>query len=140
MPTTVRVDLYEGEIQAVLSDDVGRFVVSTTLKVFNRAKVLCPVDTGTLRASHQMRVYRTTAAISGEVGTLVRYALPVHEGVRARIIVPRTKQALAFTWHGVPMVRRSVSQGPRKGRPWLKDALTEVAAQEGYRMTNKNLP
>lgn len=132
--TSVRVDLYNDAIKGVLHDLAGKEVVRTTVKVLNRGRVLTPVDTGNLRASHQFRIRSSANKVTGEVFTNVKYALAVHEGRRATVIRPRTKQALAFVWHGQPMVRRSVHQPARRGRPWLRDALREVAASEGYRM------
>lgn len=132
----VQVELYRSVIAGVLQDDVGKEVVRTTTRVLNRAKVKCPVDTGNLRASHNFSLRRSASKITGEVGTRVKYALPVHEGRRAIVIRPKTKQALAFEWHGVPMVRKWVYQPMRAGKPWLRDALREVAAEEGYQMTS----
>ena len=131
---SVRVDLYQAVIKDVLHDLAGKDVTRVTLKVLNRAKVLTPVDTGNLRASHQFRIKQSTNKITGEVFTKVKYALAVHEGRRPVVIRPKNKQALAFFWHGQPMVRKWVSQPGRPGRPWLRDALREVAAQEGYKM------
>ena len=131
---TVRVDLYRAVIDDVLNDLAGRDVMRVTLKVLNRAKVLTPVDTGNLRASHQFKLTQTSSKITGEVYTKVKYALPLHEGRRAVTIYPKNKQALAFRWHGQQFVRKSVTQPARRGRPWLRDSLTEVATHEGYRM------
>lgn len=131
----VRVELYKPVIAAVLQDDVGRAVTKTTIRVLNRAKVLTPVDTGHLRGSHQFRIVRMPDTIRGEVYTNVRYALPVHEGVKARDIYPKTKKALAFRWRGRNWVLAKVHQGPRKGRPWLRRALREVGTLDGYKMT-----
>jgi|SRR6478609_8169408 len=133
---SVRVDLFQAEMREILGSLVGKDVTRVTLKVLNRAKVLTPVDTGNLRASHQMKLTRTASAAKGEVFTKVKYALPLHEGRRAVVIRPKMKQALAFRWHGQQFVRKSVSQPARRGRPWLRDALREVAAQEGYEMQN----
>jgi len=130
----VRVDLYEAVIGSVLHDLAGRDVTRVMLRVLNRSKVMTPVDTGNLRSSHQFRLTQTSSKITGEVFTKVKYALAVHEGRRAIIIRPKNRQALAFVWHGQPMVRKWVSQPARRGRPWMRDALREVAAQEGYRM------
>jgi hypothetical protein len=132
---TVKVDLYQAEIKGILQDLAGRDVTRVTLKVLNRARVTCPVDQGNLRASHQFKLTSGASAITGEVYTLVEYALPLHEGRGALTIYPRTKKALAFRWHGRQFVRKSVTQPARRGRPWLRDALTEVAANEGYRMS-----
>jgi len=131
---SVRVDLYQPVIKGVLHDLAGKDVTRTTLRVLNRAKVLCPVDEGNLRASHQFRIKQTANAVTGEVFTKVKYALPVHEGRRPVVIYPKRKQALAFTWHGQPMVRKWVAQPARRGKPWMRDALREVAGQQGYRM------
>lgn len=132
--TSVRVDLYRAEIQGLLKDVVGKEVMRTTLKVLNRARVLTPVDTGNLRASHQMKMRFAASKITGEVFTKVKYALPLHEGVAARTIYPNKRKALKFTWHGEQFIRKSVYQRARPGRPWLRDALQEVAVGEGYTM------
>lgn len=131
---SVRVDLFQPVIKGVLQDLAGKDVVRVTIKTLNRAKVLTPVDTGNLRASHQFRIKSSTNKVTGEVFTNVKYALPLHEGRRAIVIYPKRKQALAFVWHGQPMVRKWVHQPARRGRPWLRDALREVAAEQGYRM------
>lgn len=131
---SVRVDLFQSVITGVLHDLAGKEVTRTTIKVLNRAKVLTPVDTGNLRASHQFRLTQTADKVTGEVFTNVKYALPVHEGRKAVTIYPKNKQALAFRWHGQQMVRKSVFQPARRGRPWLRDALREVATSEGYKM------
>ena len=131
---SVRVDLYNDVIKGVLHDLAGKEVFRVTNQVLNRAKVMTPVDTGNLRASHSIRFKSTETRQIGEVFTKVKYALAVHEGRRPVVIRPKNKQALAFVWHGQPMVRKWVSQPARRGRPWLRDALREVAAQEGYKM------
>jgi hypothetical protein len=131
---SVRVDLYREAIDAILHELAGKDVMRVTLKVLNRAKVKTPVDTGNLRAAHQMRFAQSSSKVQGEVFNKVKYALPVHEGRKATVIYPRTKKALKFTWHGEQFVRKSVSQPARPGRPWLRDALREVAAAEGYKM------
>lgn len=131
---SVRVDLYQAVIKGVLHDLAGKDVMRVTLRVLNRAKVTTPVDTGNLRAGHQFRLTQSSNKVTGEVFNKVKYALPVHEGRRAVVIRPKDKQALAFTWHGQPMVRKWVHQPARRGRPWLRDALREVASQEGYKM------
>lgn len=131
---SVRVDLYSDVIKSVLHDLAGKDVTRTTLKVLNRSKVLTPVDTGNLRASHQMRLTSSVNGVTGEVFTKVKYALAVHEGRRAIVIRPKSKKALAFYWHGQHMVRKWVHQPARHGKPWLRDALREVAASEGYKM------
>lgn len=130
-----RVELYQPVIAAVLDDDVGKFVVKTTIKVLNRSKVLCPVDTGLLRASLGMKISRKADRITGSVETKVKYALPVHNGRKALIIRPKHKQALAFWWKGKYVVVKSVRQPARKGRPFMYDALKEVAASTGFKMT-----
>ena len=131
---SVQVELFRPVIRGVLQQMSGRDVLRVTMLVLNRSKVKCLVDVGNLRAGHQFRMKATESKQIGEVFNRVKYALPVHEGRRAVVIRPKTKQALSFTWHGQPMVRKSVFQPARKGRPWMRDALAEVAAQQGYKM------
>lgn len=131
---SVRVDLYRASISGILHDLAGKEVTRTTIKVLNRSKVLVPVDEGNLRASHQFKIRSTSNGVTGEVFTNVKYALAVHEGRRALTIYPKNKQALAFVWHGRPMVRKWVHQPARRGKPWLRDALREVATGQGYKM------
>jgi hypothetical protein len=130
----VRVDLYRDVIKSTLHEIAGKDVLKTGMKVFNRARVLTPVDTGNLRASHQFKVKQTETKVIVEVFTRVKYALPLHEGRGAVVIYPNKKQALKFYWHGQKFVRKSVSQPARPGKPWLRDALSEVAASEGYKV------
>jgi len=130
-----RVELYRPVIAAVLDDDVGKFVVKTTIKVLNRSKALCPVDTGLLRSSLGMSIAKKADRITGKVETKVKYALPVHNGRGWVTIRPKDKQALAFWWHGEHWVVKSVRQPPRKGRPFMYDALKEVSASSGFKMT-----
>lgn len=130
----VKVDLFQSVIKGVLHDLAGKDVARITLKVLNRSKVLCPVDEGNLRSSHQFRLTQSSNGVTGEVFTKVKYALAVHEGRRAIVIRPKHKKALAFVWHGQPMVRKWVTQPARRGRPWMRDALREVATQEGYKV------
>jgi hypothetical protein len=74
-----------------------------TLRVENRAKVLCPVDTGRLRSSIVRGQIRTTATgLAQSVGSPVVYAAAIHEGSGPP------------SWSG--------GRGPRP-RPFLRDAL-----------------
>lgn len=130
----VRVDLYRAVLDDIASDLAGKDVMRVTLMVLNRARVKTPVDTGNLRAGHQMKLTSSSSKITGEVFNLIKYALPVHEGRRAVTIYPKNGQALAFRWQGQQFVRKSVTQPARRGRPWLRDALVEVATREGYKV------
>jgi hypothetical protein len=131
---STRVDLYRAVLDNVVRDLAGKDVMRVTIKVLNRARVQTPVDTGNLRAGHAFKLTKASTKVTGEVYNNIKYALPVHEGRGAVTIYPKTKQALAFRWHGRQMVRKSVTQPARRGRPWLRDSLIEVAAREGYRV------
>ena len=108
-----------------------------TLRVLNLSRVKCPVDTGNLRNSHQMRVSYEPARnhVTGHVFTHVKYARPVHEGRGSRIIRVKRARYLRFFWKGRWWYRKQVHQGPVRGQPWMRSALREVAATEGYKMT-----
>lgn len=131
--TTVRLELNRYALNRVAADGAGRLVLTTTRKVLNRAKVLTPVDTGTLRASQTMEVRFIGHKVVGTVSTRIKYALAVHEGVhRPVIIVPKRKKALRFVIDGRVVFARRVVLPPRRGRPWLRRALIEVAVPAGF--------
>jgi hypothetical protein len=132
----VRVDLYQTALKDTVGGLAAKDVTRVTLKVLNRARVLTPVDTGNLRAGHGFKLTQGSRRVKGEVFNKIKYALPVHEGRQAVTIYPKKKKALAFRWHGQQFVRKSVTQPARRGRPWLRDSLTEVAAAEGYKVDN----
>lgn len=111
-------------------------VTKSTLRMLNRARVMCPVDTGNLRNSHQMAVRVVPGRrVTGEVFTKVKYARAVHNGRRAVTIRPKYRKALHFWWHGREHFAKVVHQPARRGRPWLRTALREVAAADGYKLT-----
>lgn len=114
-----------------------RQVRSTTRRVLNRSAVLCPVDTGRLRASGRMRIREGARGPRGIVEYTVKYAAAVHDGTGPRIIRPRKKKALAFEYKGQQVVVKSVVHRGSRGRPFLTAAAREVAAGEG--MTYKRL-
>ncbi len=131
--TTVRLDLNRNALNRLARDGAGRLVLSTTRKVLNRARILTPVDTGTLRASQTMEVRFVGRTVVGRVSTRIKYALPVHDGVNHPvIIVPKHKKALRFVIGGRVVFARRVVLPPRPGRPWLRRALIEVAVPAGF--------
>jgi hypothetical protein len=133
MPTTMRVELNRAALNRIASQSAGRLVLSTTRKVLNRAKILTPVDTGTLRNSQTMEVRHIGNKVVGRVSTRIKYALAVHEGIlRPVIIVPKRKKALRFVINGRVVFARKVILPPRRGRPWLRRALIEVALPAGF--------
>ena len=96
------------------------------------AKEEAPWKTGHLRRSITSRATRDR----GVIGTNVSYALPVHEGSRAHVILPRVRKALA--WPGVAHPMRSVAHPGTKGNPFFERAiennrgkLDEMAAAAG---------
>jgi hypothetical protein len=103
-----------------------RAVTRVTRGTFNRSQVLCPVDTGNLRATGQSNVQTSGLMVNGEVKYTARYAAAVHEGRRALVIRAKRSGRL-----------REVRQPARAGRPFLRTALMEVAAQEGFTVSTR---
>jgi len=130
--TRVRLELNRAVLARIAREDGGRLVVSTTRRVYNRAKVLAPVDTGNLRAAHSWEIKYLTSKITGTVTNRIRYAHPVHDGRGAVVIRPVRRKALRFIVNGRVVFARRVIQGPRRGKPWLWRALEEVAVPNGF--------
>lgn len=123
---------------------VAQDLVRRGNRVLSLARRNAPVDTGTLRASLAMAVYRTSSGPVVRVGSNVRYAVWVHEGTgiygpRRRRIYPRRGRFLR--WPNINN-RYPLTGGPRRyqggrtrsfvyarsvagvrGRPFLVDAL-----------------
>jgi phage gpG-like protein len=99
----------------------------------NRAKVLAPVDTGRLRASIRIESRRTLSLRSVfTIGSDVEYAAFVNDGTRPHIIRPKNAQALRFKIGGRVVYAKVVHHPGTRARPFLDDALKQVAAQRGY--------
>jgi hypothetical protein len=112
-------------------------VTSVTRRTFNRSQVLTPVDTGNLRASGQMSVDVQAAQVVGTILYTAEYAAAVHEGRRALTIrAKRPGGKLKFTVGGRTVYATQVHQPARAGRPFLANALREVAGDvQDFRVT-----
>ena len=126
---TLRIDV--PRLQGVGMEGARKIVSRATRRTFNRSQILCPVDTGNLRASGGMKLGDRGALVVGQVEYTANYAAAVHEGRRALTIKARGRGLLKFTVDGKTVYARQVHQPARRGRPFLRDALVEVAAQEG---------
>lgn len=121
------------KLQGVGLEAGTKAVNKVVRKTFNRSQVLCPVDTGNLRASGQMNLARTGGAlVIGSVSYTARYAAAVHNGRRALTIRAKGNGRLRFVVDGRVVYARQVHQPARAGRPFLATALREAAAEEGF--------
>lgn len=73
---------------------VAKEITRRTIRVHNRAKQLCPVDTGRLRSSISWRIDRVGGQAVGVVGTNVNYAPFVELGTRRMSARPFLRPAL----------------------------------------------
>jgi len=104
-------------------------------QVVNRAKILCPVDTGRLRASIKSKRSRFfTLRPKVTVYSNVDYAGFVNDGTRPHIIRPRRAKALRFRVGGRIVYARVVNHPGTRARPFLDRALEEIARPRGYRI------
>ena len=159
MPATVRLEIAQAQLQRALtgpSGSVTRYVMRTTRQIRNKAVLLCPVDTGNLRASITHAVSSDVGSrgmvIIGRVGTPVEYALAVHEGVTAKTVtVPAHmvkahtvkahtvkpkggRKAYTVSAHQVRGHMRgsyTMEVKARTGRPFLRRAMQEVIPGSG---------
>jgi hypothetical protein len=125
------------KLQGVGMDTARKAVNRVVRRTFNRSQVLCPVDTGLLRASGRMDLGKDRGMlVIGGVTYTAEYAAAVHEGRRALTIrAKRPGGKLRFVVDGKVVYAKAVHQPARKGRPYLSTALREVAAQEGFTVT-----
>jgi hypothetical protein len=163
--TRVKIDLNNLRVAQVGVELAAREIAEATRWTFNRANALTPVDNGTLRAGNQMTIRAARTSVTGRIENRVKYALPVHNGSRPHTIAARHAKALSFFWGkagGVQVFVPRTRAGKRMGtglrrsrdgkvalwigkgfvrhpgaraRPWLDDALREMAALRGYKYT-----
>lgn len=123
---TARIDTraYERGLRRVLgrmSDDVRRAVVQTGVDVQNRARELCPVDTGRLRASIVHRVEGGGRSVGMVIGTNVSYAADVEYGTAPHVIVPKNRKALY--WPGAAHPVAKVNHPGTRAQPFMRPAV-----------------
>jgi hypothetical protein len=117
-------------------DEARKRVNRVVRRTFNRSQILVPVDTGTLRATGRMVLGRARGAlIIGSIEYTARYAAAVHNGRRALTIRAKGNGRLKFVVDGRTVYARSVHQPARRARPYLAQALREVAPQQGFKIT-----
>lgn len=165
MATRVRVELDQTYVLSVGVSLAAPHVAETTRQALTRARVLCPKDTGNLANSLVMTMRARRTFVAGTVETRVKYAEAVNRGTRPHKIFPRGKGALSFDWPKVGMrtivpakpfryigVLKSKKRKPifiigkgyvnhpgTKARPFLMDALRQVATRRDYVVTPMGL-
>lgn len=106
--------------------------------VVNRAKILCPVDTGRLRASIQGEARRTWALRPQfTVFSEVEYAPYVNDGTRPHVIRPKNAKALRFVVDGQVVFARVVNHPGTRAKPFLDRAVRDVTAGRGYTIRDR---
>jgi len=128
-----RLRLDQGDLRRAIREASMSELRRVGPMVVNRAKILCPVDTGRLRASIKGQAQRTwTLRPQFVVGSNVDYAEYVHDGTRPHVIRPRNARALRFVVGGQVVYARVVHHPGTRAKPFLDRALREVTAGRGY--------
>lgn len=136
-----RVRLDRAALNRSIRGASRRELDTTSRQVVNRAKILAPVDTGRLRASIRVESRRLLTLRSVyTIGSDVSYALMVHDGTKPHKIRPKRaytlsrgqKPALSFIWNGRRVFFAEVNHPGTKARPFLDDAVRQIAGGKGY--------
>lgn len=106
-------------------------------KVLNRSAILCPVDTGRLRAAGRIKLKELSRGPVAVVEYPVSYAAAVHDGTRPHIIRARRGKALRFMVDGQFVFATAVRHPGTQPAPFLRRAGQEVAAAEGWRFIRR---
>lgn len=126
------------KLEAINGDFIPEFLNEACLMVEADAKILCPVDDGTLRNSIQSKVEGNT----GKVGTNVEYAVYVHQGTGIYAVNHDGRedrwcyQAADGTWHSTigqapnPFLDKALQQNKKDINKLLKKKIEE-AIQNG---------
>jgi HK97 gp10 family phage protein len=128
-----RIRLDRAALNRTITNATRRELTEAGRQVVQRAKVLAPVRTGRLRSSIRAeppRIFSLRGSLT--VGSDVEYAGFVNDGTRPHRIVPKNGSVLRFTVGGRVVYARVVNHPGTRARPFLDQALREVAAQRGY--------
>lgn len=128
----VTLNLDQAALHRVGMERARMLVNKITRQTLNRSAVLCPVDTGRLRASGSMRIAERGSAVVGQVEYTADYAAAVHNGTRPHVIVPRRGRYLRFQVGDRTVYARRVQHPGTPARPYLATALREVAGRAGF--------
>ena len=103
--------------------EVGRYLFERGTRILIAAKSQVGVKTGRLKASINMRQYRSVGGQSLKIGSPLNYALIHHEGTRPHIITPDTAEVLRFSSRGRIVYTRVVRHPGTKPNKYLADNL-----------------
>ena len=103
--------------------DVGRYLFQRGTRILIAAKAQAGVKTGRLKASINMRQYRSVGGQSLKIGSPLSYALIHHEGTRPHIITPNRAEFLRFASRGRIVYTRIVRHPGTKPNKYLADNL-----------------
>jgi len=103
--------------------EVGRYLFERGTRVLVAAKSQVGVKTGRLKASINMRQYRSVGGQSLKIGSPLSYALIHHEGTRPHIITPDRAEFLRFSSRGRVVYTRVVRHPGTKPNKYLADNL-----------------
>lgn len=132
-----KLTMITSEVTRISKQASLHLVTDMNRRVLNRAIILTPVDTSNLKAHNKQRIKQTGLLTIGEIFNDANYAAAVHNGTKARVIVPKNKKVLRFEIHGEVVFAKRVKLKARKGRPWLYRALVEVAGRDGWTVTKR---
>lgn len=117
-----------------LNEALNNFAYRIASKIANEAQDIAPVRTRNLR--NDIKVYEEgDMVMSVGNSNLASYAKYVHNGTglygpHKKRIFPKTKKALAFTYKGKKMVRKSVKG--QRAQPYLTDAAKTYIIAGGF--------
>ena len=129
-----RVRLDRASLNRSIRGASRRELETTARQVMKRAKILAPVDTGRLRASIRIESRRLLTLRSVyTIGSDVSYAPYVNDGTRPHQIRPKSPGGvLRFRVGGRIVYAKVVNHPGTRARPFLDDALRQVAGGKGY--------
>ena len=103
--------------------EVGRYLFQRGTRILIAAKSQVGVKTGRLKASINMRQYRSVGGQSLKIGSPLSYALIHHEGTKPHIITPDRAEFLRFSSRGRVVYTRIVRHPGTKPNKYLADNL-----------------
>jgi HK97 gp10 family phage protein len=123
-----RLNAMPDRLRSGIARAVTRLCIETQALVQQKLSgSVLKVRTGTLRSSVNFKVDQTATAVTGTVGTAVKYAGYHEFGVpHSWEIRPKSARALAFELNGKTIFAKRVIHPPLPERSFLRSALREM--------------
>lgn len=105
---------------------VAKFFTKRLVQATAQARREAPVKTGELRSKIDWKIGKDGRGLFGVLRAYAAHAVPVHQGTRPHVILPKRGRFLRFTSGGRVVYAKKVNHPGTKANPFLVRAVRKV--------------